>query len=80
MAYVVVVFTIINSAALVWVAFILLGVIQDLPAIVESAILEEIRKQDDRIEKRHQRAQGPAEDVPVTHNDRLQSGMPLRRS
>jgi len=79
MAYVVVVFTIINSAALVWAALILLGLTQDIPTIVESAIQDEVRKQDDRIEKRQARAAGPGEDTITTAPDGLAAGQPFRR-
>lgn len=74
--------TILNVAALAWMAVILMGLMGELPAIVETAIADEVRKQDDRIEKRHQRAQGPTEDTPETLVDgaaRLQVGRPYTR-
>lgn len=82
MGYVVVVFAIINTAALGLVALFLMNLTGDIPAIVETVIQDEVRKQDDRIEKRRQRAEGPAEDAPETLRDgtaRLQPGRPYNR-
>jgi len=83
MAYVVVVFTIINSAALVWMALIVLALTQDLPTIVETAVQDEIRKQDDRIEKRLAKGQGkPATDeepLAIPSDGRMVVGRPYRR-
>ena len=58
MAYVVVVFAIINAAAILGVAFFFWGIAQDYPKMVQTAIQDEVRKQDDRIEKRLARVQG----------------------
>jgi len=58
MGYVVVVFCIINIAALAGVAYILWSLDRFLPQSVELAIQAEVRKQDDRIEKRLAKVQG----------------------
>ena len=79
MAYVVIVFCMINVIALVALALIFLNFTQDILTSVETVILEEVRKQDDRIEKRLQRAAGPEEDSPPTPRDGLVVGQPLRR-
>ena len=83
MAYVVVVFCIINGFALVWGALLLAGFLKDMPAIVETAIQDEVRKQDERIEKRAQRAKGQDQDMDGTdvanNSVRLEAGRPLRR-
>jgi len=82
MAYVVVVFAMINTAALLAVGWFLRDFMRDGPMFVARAIQEEVRKQDDRIEKRLQRAEGPArtddgqEQLPTSG---LRSGMPYRR-
>jgi len=86
MGYVVVVFAIINTAALVGVMVALYVIVRDMPMWVETAIADEVRKQDDRIEKRTQRAQGRPEDedstvglkLPKT-DGKIQSGVPYRR-
>lgn len=83
MAYVVVVFSIINSAALLAVAWFLWLTLRDLPTYVETAIADEVRKQDDRIEKRAARAQGPdstgADPAGTLATDGLMPGRPVRR-
>lgn len=81
--YLFTVLTILNVAALVAVGWFLMGATAALAMTVEAAISEEVRKQDDRIEKRLQRAQGPAEDAPQTQADGVQAkvlaGRPTRR-
>jgi len=79
MAYVVVVFAIINTLALAYAAIIVMGMREDILASVETVIQDEVRKQDDRIEKRQARAAGPAEDAPPTPPDGLTVGQPYRR-
>lgn len=84
MAYVVVVSSLINVLALLAVAYFFWGSIQDIPTIVESAIQDEVRRQDDRIEKRAQRAGGQTEDTVPTAVDGvsktgLRPGEPYRR-
>jgi len=82
MAYVVVVFAMINTAALLAVGWYLREMYRDLPMYVSSAIQDEVRKQDDRIEKRLTRAEGQVrtddgqEPLPTGG---LRSGMPYRR-
>lgn len=80
MGYVVVVFAIINSAALVAVAWYVSQLWRELPNFVATAIGDEVRKQDDRIEKRLERRERPAEDVPETaHDGVMRIGQPYRR-
>lgn len=83
MAYVVVVFTIINSAALVGFAIMLLIVVRELPMWVETAVQDEIRKQDDRIEKRVAKVQGTRptdeESLEAPVDGRMVVGRPYRR-
>ena len=74
MGYVVVVFCILNIAALGGVAYILWSLDRYLPQSVESAIQAEIRKQDDRIEKRQARAAGHSTDSDVIASDELAQG------
>lgn len=52
MGYVVVVFAIINTAAILAVGWYLRDLWVSLPTYVGTAIQDEVRKQDDRIEKR----------------------------
>jgi len=52
MGYVVVVFCLINALALAAVGWYLRECWRDLPSYVGTAIQDEVRKQDDRIEKR----------------------------
>ena len=83
MAYVVVVFAIINTLALGAVGWWLWITLRDLPRYVESAIADEVRRQDDRIEKRQSRAAGPPDEEAGTPTDGvyepLQVGRPMRR-
>ena len=80
MGYVVVVFAIINTAALVAAGWFLRDFIRDGPGFVERAIAEEIRKQDDRIEKRLERRERQPEDAPETLRDgAMRVGVPYRR-
>jgi len=82
MGYVVVVFAIINGAALVGLGAYLWYVWRDLPVYVGTAIQDEVRKQDDRIEKRLQRAADPVEtqrDSLQTSPDGMRAGQPWRR-
>ena len=83
MAYVVVILAMVNAAAVAGFTWWLVRLAREYPIIVETAIVDEIRKQDDRIEKRLQRAQGQAQDTVETgeleHNG-IQAGRPVRRS
>jgi len=82
MEYVVVVFAIINSGFLLLAGVLLVNLQQDLMASVETVIQEEVRRQDDRIEKRRQRSEGPAQDEPATPVDnlsKLEVGRPYNR-
>ena len=82
MGYVVVVFAIINAAALLGVGYFLRELWRDLPTYVGTAIQDEVRKQDDRIEKRLAKAIAPAGtdegDVPIAR-DGIRAGVPVRR-
>ena len=60
MAYVVIVFCMFNTAALAGGAYILWSMYRDIPVMVQTAIQDEIRRQDDRIEKRQAKAEGAA--------------------
>jgi len=85
MAYVVVVFAIINVAALLGATAFLWWVGRDYATIVATVIQEEVRRQDDRIEKRVARAQGPTEDTVTNdfstgYTDVLKPGVPHRRN
>jgi len=84
MAYVVVVFAIVNSAFLVgvWLGFMSLR--EDLLVSVETAVGDEVRKQDDRIEKRLAKGKetlGNEGDSPAPLDSRgiMQVGRPYRR-
>lgn len=83
MGYVVVVFAIINTLALGWAAMILLNLGGDLMASVETVIQDEVRKQDDRIEKRLAKREGsPAtgeESLATPADGRMEVGRPYRR-
>jgi len=85
MAYVVVVFAIINVAALLGVTYFLWWVGRDYATIVQTAVQDEVRRQDDRIEKRLARAAGPSEDkvendFSTGYTDVLRPGVPMRRN
>ena len=84
MGYVVVVFCLINTAALLAVGYYIRVLWRDLPMYVSKAIQDEVKKQDDRIEKRIARAGGQAEDTIPTALDGqsatgLRPGQPYRR-
>ena len=85
MAYVVVVFALLNTAALLAVGWYLRECWRDLPQYVSTAIQDEVRKQDDRIEKRLARAVGQdgdkvENDFSSGYTDVLKPGAPLRRN
>jgi len=81
MAYVVVVFAMINTAALLAVGWYLRECWKDLPMYVSTAIQDEVRKQDDRIEKRAQRARGQEEDdLPTAVDGKSSTGIQPGRS
>jgi len=83
MGYVVVVFAIINSGFLVavWLGFMALR--EDLLTSVETAVGDEVRKQDDRIEKRLAKREGPVgtdeEPLAAPVDGRMAAGRPYRR-
>lgn len=83
MGYVVVVFAIINSAFLVAVALGFFALREDLVTTVVTVIGDEVRKQDDRIEKRLAKPQGkPAidgEDLALPSDGRMVAGRTYRR-
>jgi len=81
MGYVVVVFAIINTLALVGVAMLLVSYSGAILESVETAIQDEVRKQDDRIEKRLAKAKEPAGNEPgtVESSDGMRPGVPWRR-
>jgi len=83
MAYVVVVFCLLNTLALGAVGWYLRECWRELPMYVSTAIQDEVRKQDDRIEKRLQKREEPAvtEQGSVSNGDAggLRVGQPFRR-
>ena len=82
MAYVVVVFAMINTAALLAVGWYLRECWRDLPSYVGTAIQDEVRKQDDRIEKRlAKREESPGSDTGTLSvaTDGMRAGQPWRR-
>lgn len=83
MGYVVVVFTIINAAALIAVGWCLWYLWRELPMYVSTAIQDEVRKQDDRIEKRLAKVQGKPQsgEQPIEEpfDGRMVAGRPHRR-
>ena len=85
MAYVVVVFAIINVAALVGTMALLWYIRREYPLIVGTVIQDEVRRQDDRIEKRLAKVQGAsgetvANDFSTGYTDVLRPGVPMRRN
>ena len=83
MGYVVVACVVINVVALGLIALFFWGIAQDYPRMVQSAIEDEVRRQDDRIEKRVARAadtHGTDPDaIGTVPTDGLRAGMPYRR-
>ena len=83
MGYVVVVFAIINAAALLAVGWCLWYLWRELPMYVSTAIQDEVRKQDDRIEKRVAKMQEPRangeEQLSHPPDGRIEVGRPHRR-
>ena len=81
MGYVVVVFAIINAAALLAVGYYLRECWRELPEYVSTAIQDEVRKQDDRIEKRLAKAITPvgSDEGPVSIKDGIRAGVSVRR-
>ncbi len=81
MAYVVVVFAMINVAALGGMGWVLWHLRWDMMRLIETVIKDEVKKQDDRIEKRLERAARPPEDMEPTaiESGRVVSGRPMRR-
>jgi len=73
---------VLNILAVAAGAYIVWTLTRHLQGWVLSAISEEIRKQDDRIQKRLQRMEGPDGDTPQTRSDRNETNMvgrPYRR-
>ena len=82
MGYVVVVFCMLNGIAFLVAAYYIVGIGNDLIEIVRTAVQDEIRKQDDRIEKRLAKAVAPAANGEGTERagtDGVRAGQPLRR-
>jgi len=83
MAYVVVVFCMLNALALGAVGWYLREWMRDLPMVVGAAIQDEVRKQDDRIEKRLAKREEAATNEPgieTNHDEQgLVVGQPYRR-
>jgi len=73
---------VLNILAVAAGAYIVWTLTRHLQGWVLGAISEEIRKQDDRIQKRLQRMEGPDADTRSTRSDRNESNMvgrPYRR-
>ena len=83
MAYVVVACVVVNVVALALIALFFWGIAQDYPRMVQTAIEDEVRRQDDRIEKRIARATDTPRTDPdaigTVPTDGLRAGMPYRR-
>ena len=83
MGYIVVVFCILNTLALVAMGLIIAYMYRELPMFVEKAIQDEVRKQDDRIEKRLARVERPTADgnapEPIA-DGAMRVGQPYRRA
>ena len=83
MGYVVVVFCVLNTLALGAVGWYLREWIRDLPGYVAAAIQDEVRKQDDRIEKRLAKREEAATNEQGSESNTdgrgLISGQPFRR-
>ena len=83
MGYVVVVFCLLNTAALAVVGWVLWTGWRELPMYVSTAIQDEVRKQDDRIEKRLSKVREPQGNAPEPEGnpspDGLRAGQPFRR-
>jgi len=83
MAYVVVVFCMLNALALGAVGYYLRECWKDLPTYVGTAIQDEVRKQDDRIEKRlAKREEAVTNEQGIESNgdgQGLRVGQPFRR-
>jgi len=82
MGYVVVVFAIINSAAMIAMGLLFAYVYRELPMYVSTAVSDEVRKQDDRIEKRLAKLAEPREngqDYSETPASQVRAGVPVRR-
>ena len=83
MAYVVVVFCLLNVLALGAVGWYLRECWRDLPGYVGTAIQDEVRKQDDCIEKRLARREDPEVTEPGLNQtgdgSGMRAGQPYRR-
>jgi len=83
MGYVVVVFAMVNVAAILAVGYYLRILWRELPMYLTTAIQDEVRKQDDRIEKRVAKLKEPAgttpDDLGIAPTDGLVVGRPYRR-
>jgi len=83
MGYLFTVVIILNTAALVAVGYYLRELWRELPMFVSTAVSDEVRKQDDRIEKRLAKLAEPRgnelEPTPID-TGRMRAGVPVRRS
>jgi len=82
--YVTLVLIMLNILALGAVGYLVLQLSEVVEGSIQSVIRDEIRLQDDRIEKRVQRAKGHAADAEETEVDNLEpvairAGFPTRR-
>ena len=80
MAYVVVVLAMINVLALGGMGWVLWRLRWDTMMHIQTVVQDEMKKLDDRIEKRNERVQRQAEDpAPTAPDGRIQVGVPYRR-
>jgi len=82
MHYVNLILILLNTMALTTLGYMVLQWSAAIEETVQTAISNEVRLQDDRIEKRVSRAKGHAEDTAETVADepmQLRAGMPTRR-
>lgn len=77
-----IVLAIFNVAAVAWFAWQLVRIGDNLVVVVHDAVETEVRRQDDRIEKRMARAAGTEEESDGTEQgqaEALRAGQPMRR-
>lgn len=76
-----IVLALLNVAALAWVGWTLLQIRDDILSVIHDVVETEVRKQDERLEKRRQRAADSEPDVDQTEDGlvrTIQAGRPLR--
>jgi len=83
MGYVVVVMVMLNVAAWAGASWVLWVMTQDIGKLIRTEIQDEVRRQDDRIEKRLAKVGGKVENAPdelkPEISDGIRAGRPVRR-